>query len=132
MSVFAANDFRQALRKLGRAPGFSAATICTLALGIGATTAIFSIVDAVILRPLPYEQSDRLVGLWHSAKGIALEEVQQSDGSYLLYRKNNRAFEEMGIYQNTAVTFADAARNIEPQRIPSAYMTASMLPTLRV
>ncbi|MDQ6828142.1 MAG: ABC transporter permease [Gemmatimonadota bacterium] len=132
MSVFAANDFRQALRKLVRAPGFSAATIFTLALGIGATTAIFSIVDAVILRPLPYDQSNRLVGLWHSAKGIAIEEVQQSDGSYLLYRKNNRAFEEMGIYQNSAITFADAARNIEPQRIPAAYMTASMLPTLRV
>ncbi len=132
MSAFALNDFRHSLRKLGRAPGFTAATIFTLALGIGATTAIFSVVDGVMLRPLPYDQSARLVGLWHSAKGVGLDEVQQSDGTYLLYRKNGRAFEDIAIYQNSALTLADAARNIDPRRIPAAEITASMLPTLRV
>ncbi len=63
------NQLRQILRRLGRTPGFTAITLITLAIGIGANTAIFSVVDGVLLKPLPYPHPEQLVGLWHNTPG---------------------------------------------------------------
>src|ERR1035438_1392881 len=65
-----ARDLRYALRQLKKNPGFTAAGLITLALGIGATTAIFSVVEGVLIKPLPYPQSESLVGIWHTAPGL--------------------------------------------------------------
>ncbi|HVE79251.1 MAG TPA: hypothetical protein VNA89_10335, partial [Gemmatimonadaceae bacterium] len=83
-------ELRHAARKLARAPGFSAVSVLTLALGIGATTAIFTVVNAVLLRPLPYREPERLVGLWHGAPGVGMAQIEQARGTYLLYRNEAR------------------------------------------
>ena len=70
----------------------------TLALGIGATTAIFSVVNAVLIKPLPYPDSDELVGLWHRAPGIDTEGLTMAPTMYFTYRDENRTFEHLGIW----------------------------------
>lgn len=68
-------ELRHVTRKLARAPGFTIVSILALALGIGATTAIFTVVNGVLLRPLPYDSADRLVGLWHTASGLGVPQA---------------------------------------------------------
>ncbi len=69
------------LRRLLRTPSFTLLAIATLALAIGADVAIFSLVNTILLRPLPYPEPDRLVGLYHTAPGLALDELPQSPGN---------------------------------------------------
>src|SRR5438045_320781 len=69
------NPLRHVLRRLGRAPMFTALTVATLAIALGATTAIFSVLNGVLLKPLPYPHSEELVGVWHTAPGISLPEL---------------------------------------------------------
>ena len=86
------NDARFALRGLLRAPGFTAVTIGTLALGIGATTAIFTVVNGVLLKPLPFEDQDALVHVWNG------ENYSLYPEQYLAYRDENSVFEELGVF----------------------------------
>ena len=79
------SEIRFAARRLGRAPGFAAAVVLVLALGIGGATAVFSLVDGILLAPLPYPESDRLVRLSHSSSDAAGARVDQSDALVLLY-----------------------------------------------
>src|ERR1700739_280295 len=95
------HDVRYGLRMLAKNPGFSAIAILTLALGIGANSAIFSVVNAVLLRPLPFDEPDRLVDLWHlppqaSFPGIPTFAV--SPANFLDWRSQSRAFEGMSAY----------------------------------
>jgi uncharacterized protein YoaH (UPF0181 family) len=82
------NDLRVTFRMIRKSPGFSLAAILTLALGIGSTTAVFSVVNGVLIRPLPYPEPDSLVGIWHSAQfqGITSSNVRLSSTMYLSYR----------------------------------------------
>jgi hypothetical protein len=73
------------LRKLLKAPLFSAVAILTLAVGIGSNAAIFSVVNAVLLKPLPFKDPERLVGIWHKAPGLGFEEVNQSPALHFTY-----------------------------------------------
>ncbi len=90
------NDARFALRGLFRAPGFTAITIGTLALGIGATTAIFTVVNGVLLRPLPFEDSDELVGVWN--RTATTSQFTLWLGQYFTFRDENRVFEDIGAW----------------------------------
>ncbi len=90
------NDARFALRGLFRAPGFTVITIGTLALGIGATTAIFTVVNGVLLKPLPFEDQDELVSVWHMAPGLSSEVLRVWSGMYFTYRDESRVFEDIG------------------------------------
>lgn len=119
---------RRSLWGLLRAPGFTAVCVLTLAVGIAAATSIFSIVDGILLTPLPYAESERLVGLWHSAPELGFDEISQSPGTYLLYRERSRSFEDIALHRVTQVTVTgDGA----PERLPAALITPSLFPVLR-
>ena len=120
---------RRAAQGLRRVPGFTALCVLTLAVAIGADTAVFSIVDAVLLRPLPYPRADRLVGLWHTLPGLGLKEVGLSDATYLLYRGHRRALAEMAIYRAGLVNLTGGD---VPERVPSARATATLFTVLGV
>src|SRR3712207_4653136 len=89
------NDLRYALRQLRKSPGFAFITVLTLALGIGANTAIFSIVNAVLLRPLPYPDAERLLILNQTSPNMPTISVSFPD--YLDYRRDNTTFEHLAI-----------------------------------
>ena len=93
------NDARFALRGLFRAPGFTAITIGTLALGIGATTAIFTVVNGVLLKPLPFENQDELVSVGH---GQPSDRVPPNAALYFTYREESRVFEDIGSFLKPA------------------------------
>lgn len=98
-----ARTLARALGGLRRAPGFAVVVVLVLALGIGASTAIFALVDAVLLRPLPYPEPARLASVSHAAPGVDLAEVGQSVGTYLHYRNEARAFEAIAVHHAAAV-----------------------------
>jgi putative ABC transport system permease protein len=94
-------DFRYSLRMLAKNPGFSAIAILTLALGVGANTAIFSVVNAVLLRPLPFEEPDRLVQIWHTPPQASFPGIPTftvSPANFLDWRSRSHAFEGMSAY----------------------------------
>jgi predicted permease len=107
-------DLRFAGRTLRKNPGFTLGAVLTLALGIGANTAIFSVVDAVILRPLPYADSDRLVELWGNVKRAKVERRGASFPDYSDWRRESRSFEGMALMTDTNMTVTSAT---EPERI---------------
>jgi len=122
--------FRYAARSLNRAKVFSVATTLTIALAIGAGCAVFGLVNAVLLRPLPYPHADRLVGIWHTMPAVNLPIVKQAPGTYLLYRDASRSFEEIGIYVAMAATLAYPDRDLPPERVRLGWMTPSTFAVL--
>ena len=80
------SQLRQILRRLRRTPMFTAIALFTLAAGIGANTAVFSVVEGVLLKPLPFPHSDRLVGVWHTAPGVNIPQLDMGPSNYFVYR----------------------------------------------
>jgi putative ABC transport system permease protein len=95
-------DLRYAVRTLRTHRAFAALAIATLSLGIGATTAIFSVVDAVLLRPLPYREPDRLVGFWLTAPERGLPVISLTEGLFSYYREHSRVFDRVAAYAGGA------------------------------
>jgi predicted permease len=124
-----AQDLRFAARLLRRSPGFTAIAILALALGIGANAAVFSVVDAVLLAPLPYAQPDRLVAMFSTFPDQGFDHFWISPPEYLEYRDQARSFAELGAYVADSVNVAGSAA---PLRVPAADVTASLLSTLGV
>ncbi|HEX9671723.1 MAG TPA: ABC transporter permease [Thermoanaerobaculia bacterium] len=120
---------RSLARGLVRSPAFTALAVLTLAVGIGATTAVFSLVHAVLLRPLPFPDPERLVGVWHSAPGLDIEQFEHSLGTYVLYQRHARSLEEIGLYDASSASLTDGTT---PERVTSAGATASLFTVLRV
>ena len=122
-------DIRYALRLLAKNPAFTLATVGTLALAIGATTAIFSVVQGVLLQPLPYHEPERLVRVWEvSPRGENRNVV--SPGNYLDWRDRARVFESLGAHGGTfAIALTGAG---EPLTVGAARVTPSAFDTLRV
>jgi putative ABC transport system permease protein len=113
-------DVRYAVRALRRAPGFTIAATVTLALGIGATTAMFSVVNGVVLRPLPYPDQERLVELVHSYRGVSA--IAASPAVYFGYRDHSRVFDAVGLWDwdNSPVTVLGPG---EPETVRSVEVT---------
>lgn len=117
-------EARQALRSLRRAPLFTTVAVVTLGLGIGATTAIFTLIDSIVLRPLPYPASERLVQLAHSAPRVSDGDWGNSVASYFFYLDNNRSLEDMGAYTTMTYTLSGVG---DAERVAGARVSASML-----
>ena len=101
-------QFRQVLRRLSRAPLFTAVTLLTLAVGIGANTVIFSVVEGVLLKPLPYSHPEQLIGVWHSAPGIGIKELNMSSSIYFVDREQNTTLQEIGAYDGDSLSVTGA------------------------
>ncbi len=125
----ALSSLKPVLRRLLASPGFTLVTVLTLALGLGANSAIFSVVNSVLLKPLPFRDAGRLVGVWNSAPGVNMPKFEHSEATYLLFRQHNRSFEDIAI-------LAEQSSNVtgegEPVRIPSTATTASLFNVLGV
>jgi putative ABC transport system permease protein len=117
------------VRRLVRAPLFTSVAVATLALGIGANTAIFSVVRGVLLKPLPFDQPETLVGVWHTAPGIGVPLLNQAPAFYLTYREEGHTFEDIGLWDTTAVAVTGIG---EPERVTALEVTDGTLAVLRV
>src|SRR5258705_5124299 len=91
-------ELKHVLRRLLRLPMFAALTVITLGLGIGANSAIFSVIDGVLLKPLPYRQAGDLIALNHSAPGVNMPNVGIAAFLYFTYRDEARSFEDIGMW----------------------------------
>src|SRR5258708_4586966 len=119
------SDIRYAFRNLIRRPGFTAIAVITLAIGIGANTAIFSFINALLLKPLPFPDLDRVVAVWDKipSRGVERNEVTVAD--YLDWRAQNRTFEQLGIYRwwSTNLTGADSPEPVQGFQVPPNFLT---------
>jgi putative ABC transport system permease protein len=119
------------LRRFTRAPMFTSVALLTLAIGIGANTAVFSVVNGVLIKPLPYPDSDRLVSLWHSAPGAGFKDgtLNMAPAMYFTYREKGRTFEELGLWSSGGATVTGVS---EPEQVRTLWVTYGTLQTLRV
>src|SRR5262245_37821865 len=121
-------DLRFGARMLWKKPGFTLIAVITLALGIGANTAIFSVVNAVLLRPLPYKEPDRLAMLWTDDAKRDLHEELTSDRTFQNWRSQSETFADLAIFGERAKVLTDES----PERVKMAYVSANFFPMLGV
>jgi predicted permease len=122
-------DLRYAVRTLRKQPGFSAVAILTLAVGIGATAAIFSVVYGVLLKPLPFDEPDRLIAIRHRAPGFNTETLPLSAATYFTYRDHARVFDDIGLWRAQQVSIS---RGGTPETEQALRVTEGLLSLLRV
>jgi len=122
-----AADVRYAFRTLRRNPGFAVVVLLTLALGIGANAAIFSVVDAVLLQPLPYRDADRLMVIWGDLRRPGLNDIPASAGEYVDYRDRSHAFEQVAAYDTVGFNLTGGG---EPERVEGAVVTTTFFALL--
>ena len=122
-------DIRYALRALAASPGFTIAAVLTLALGIGANTAIFSLVDGILLRPLPYPEPERLVVILQSYPSVGLPRWGISQFLFASFREQSRSFERTAAHTGAGLTLTGLG---EPVRLRGAYVTAGFFEVLGV
>jgi putative ABC transport system permease protein len=123
------NDFRHAFRLLRRNPGFAAAVIGSLALGVGGVAAMFSLLDGVLLRPLPYQDPDRLVVIWENDRLRGTTREQASTPDYLDIRNRAASYQHLAGWQRLDLTISGEG---EPRRVAAARVTESYFPALGV
>jgi predicted permease len=124
-----AKHLKQILRRLRRAPLFTAITLVTLAVGVGANTAVFSVLEGVLLKPLPYSHPESLVGVWHTAPGFNIPLLPASAAMYFIYRDQGRAFQDIGLYSPGSANITGVA---EPEHVWTLRVTDGTLPMLGI
>jgi predicted permease len=122
-------NVRYGIRVLRKSPGFATVSILTLALGIGACTALFSVIDTVLLRALPYHSPEQLVTVTETLPGMGTDEIGVAAGEYQDYRSQNRSFSEVAAYESDGFNLTGMG---QPLRINAAKMSASAFPLLGV
>ena len=120
-------DLRFAFRGLLKRPAFSVIAVLTLALGIGANSAIFSVVNSIVLRPLPYSDSSRLMVLWGNLHNNGLDEVELSVPEFVDFQQQSHSFENLAAYTTQGFNLSGAG---EPERLRGALVSANLFATL--
>lgn len=124
-----ADQLKQVLRRLARAPLFAAVTLFTLAIAIGANTLIFSVVDGILLKPLPYPHPEQLIGVWHTAPGINIKELNISPSIYFIDREQNTTLQDIGVYDGDSSNVTGVG---QPEHVDGLDVTDGTLPLLGV
>jgi predicted permease len=122
-------DLRYALRMLANKPGFGVVAVLTLAVGIGANTAIFSVVNSLLLHPLPFDKPDRLVWLWGTNPKNGIKEEYASPPDFLDWKSQNQTFEDMATVGGALPTLTGLG---EPERVLAAYVSSNFFSVLGV
>jgi predicted permease len=125
----ALTDVRFALRTFAKNPIFAVVAMLTLCLGIGANSAIFTVVNGVLLRPLPYDRPEDLVAVAHTAPGLGYSRLPQAPATYLTYRDENRVFEAFGAWSRSRVSVTGSG---DPELVDAVWITEDVLSALRV
>src|SRR4051794_12334692 len=120
-------DIRYALRALTASPGFAIVAIVSLALGIGATTSIFSVVSALLLKPLPYNNAARQVILWNTSPGLGITEDWFSTAQYFDIRNGQRSFSDVAIAIGANANLTGEGN---PERVGTLRVSSNLLPML--
>jgi putative ABC transport system permease protein len=123
------NDLRYALRQLAKSPGFTVVAVLTLALGIGANTAVFSLINALLVRPLPYQQPSRLVLIWERFAAMGLERIPVSPAEYLDLEKDFKSSTDLAAFTFERLNLGGGD---VPERISGAAVSSSLFPLLGV
>jgi len=124
-------DVRHAMRRLRKTPAFTAAALLTLALAIGANTAIFAVIDSILIKPLPYPHAEALIGVWHTAPGLPglPSSLGCSASIYFTYREENRTFEQFGLWGSSGARVTGIA---EPEMPRALFVTYGVLDAVGV
>jgi predicted permease len=120
---------RQVFRRLANAPLFTVVTLITLAAGVGGNTVVFSVLEGVLLKPLPYPKPSELIGVWHSAPGINIADLNMAPSNYFIYREQNQTFQDIGVYNRDAVSITGLA---EPERLDALDVSDGIIPLLGI
>jgi predicted permease len=114
---------------LNRAPLFTAVTLVTLGVGVGATALIFSVVEGVLLKPLPYPHAEQLIGVWHTAPGLGLKELNMAPSIYFIDREQSATLQDIGVYDSDSLSVTGVG---EPEHVPGLDVSDGTLPLLGV
>jgi predicted permease len=122
-------EMRYTLRRLRATPGFTLVSIGTLALGLGATTAIFNVINGVLLKPLPYAHPEQLVSLWMTAPGVKIEDLNMGPSVYFTMADDSRAFQAVSIWTSGTTSITG---NGQPEQVSAIFASHELLPILGV
>jgi predicted permease len=123
------DQVRQVIRRLGRAPLFTIVTLITLGVGVGANAVIFSVLEGVLLKPLPYPHPEELIGVWHTAPGVGIENLNMSPSNYFIDREQSTTFQDIGVYNGDSLSVTGAG---EPEQVRGLDVSDGTLPMLGV
>ncbi len=120
---------KEIVRRLAGSPGFTAVALITIAAAVGANSAMFGVINAVLLKPLPYAGANRLVSLSLRAPGLRLPQLSLAPSLYFTYRDHNKSFDNIGLWASGTASVTGIAR---PEQVPAVVVTGAALPLLRV
>jgi hypothetical protein len=127
--MFSLVQLKQILRRLAGAPVFTGVTLITLAFGVGANTAIFSVVEGVVLKPLNYPHSDQLIGVWLNAPGIGLQKLAMAQFIYFIDREQSASLQDIGVYASDSRSVTGTGN---PEHVRGLDVSDGTLPILGV